>query len=154
MNTHATENHEAPQVTLFATADTKAEEERRLRRAKAAGTRGAAYELMRLSEPERTAMEWACQKRMRPDLADVRAFFDEAESLSDDRQVAAWLNSPLFRGAAAEGLRGAVAKAVGAYQNWQRSVQRAILAEQVATWFLGLVLGGFLLVSATYAILH
>ena len=27
MSTHATENHEAPQVTLFATADTKAEEE-------------------------------------------------------------------------------------------------------------------------------
>jgi len=154
MNMHTTENQQAPQANLFASADTTAEEERRQRRAKAAGTRSAAYELLRLSERDRAAMEWACTKRTLPVLRDVRAFFDEAEALDDDQQVAAWLNGPLFRGAGVDSLRTAIAKAVGGHLDWQRSVRRAILAERIATWFLGLFMGAFLLVSATYAILH
>ena len=154
MNMHTTENQQAPQPTLFATADTAADDEKRRRRAKAAGTRSAAYELLRLNERDRAAMEWACTKRTLPALAEVKAFFDEAEALDDDQQVAAWLNGPLFRGAGVDGFRTAIAKAVGSHLDWQRSVRRAILAEKVATWFLGLFMGGFLLVSATYAILH
>jgi len=77
---------------MFAPVDPAAEEETRQKRQDASGTRHAAYERLRLSEQERSAMEWACSKRKHPDLSGLRSFFDQSESLSGGNQVADWLN--------------------------------------------------------------
>ena len=132
---HIAEHMERPESGLITPVDPEAEERRRKITA-ATGTRTAAYEKLRLSESERAAMEWACTRRQRQTLAGLRPFFDEAESATDEEQVAAWLGGPAFHGANEGKLKDAIASAVEGFEKSLRAERRAERAEIGITWFL------------------
>jgi len=151
---HISEHSDAPQIATFSAFDTAAEQAKRQKQLEAFDTRAAAYELLKLTESERAAVEWACSRRLRGELTGLRSFYDEAESLAGDTQIAAWLSGPMFRGEGADALRAAVAAAVRLHAKWQDSVRFADLAEVRILWFMRLSLLGLALFSIVHLVLR
>ena len=133
-------------------AATAEEEERTRRRDRASGSRQAAYELLKLGDQEREALEWACRKRLNSNFAGLRPFFEEAEALHGDDQLAAWLNGPMFQGGSGDQLKAAAASALGHYEKWQRSVLTAERLEKGVIWFMWLMTAGFV-VAVIYGLI-
>ena len=129
------------------------EEAKQAMRTRASCFRKDAYALLKLSEEEKQAMEWACPRRRIGALADLRAFFDEAESHDNPDSATVWMNGPLFRDRGLEGLKQGVAAAVQQHDKWRRSVRFADVAENSIIWFLRLAIAAFVVVTVTVAIL-
>lgn len=151
---HTATHDDASQGAMFTAIDTAAEEERRRRIEKARGSREAAYERLKFGDTERAAMEWACPKHLNSNFRELRPFFDEAESLSGDEQVAAWLEGATFSEASVGKIRESAAVAVRLHEKHLRSVQFADRAENGILWFLRLALVGIGIFSIVHFILR
>ena len=143
---------ESDSNTSMYTLNEAAAEERRQKRIEASGRRAAAYDRLSFSDAERDAMEWACARRGISDLATLRPFYEEAESIADDG-VAAWLDSGAFSGERAESLAAGVQNAIRHHERSQEKDRFAARAENATVWFLRLcviilaliILGGMLM---------
>jgi hypothetical protein len=150
---HATP-HDQAQGAMFSAVDAAEMEERKRKREAAKPIREAAYAKLDLSENERATLEWACAKRLNEQYSELRPFFDEAESLSGDEQVSAWLEGPMFRDNAADKLRAAARNAAVHYDKYQASVRFADRAESGVLWVLRIAAGGVLAFSVFHAIVR
>jgi hypothetical protein len=143
---HTVQLEDAPGA-MFSAIDAAEIEEKARRREAAKGIRESAYGVLNLSDHEKSALEWACAKRLNESYSALRPFFDEAESLTGDDRVSAWLSGPMFEDVSAEKFRTAVAAMIGDYDKYQASVRFADRAENGILWILRISAIGVFLFS-------
>jgi hypothetical protein len=132
---------------MFSAIDAEELVERARKREAARGIRESAYDVLELDDHQKSALEWACAKRLNERYSALRPFFDEAESLDGDDQVSAWLNGPMFDRESVGKFRAATAKMIEDYEKYENSVRFADRAENSIVWILRICAGGVFLFS-------
>ena len=137
---------------MFSAIDAAEMKERARKREAARGIRESAYDVLGLGDHERSALEWACARRLNEKYSGLRPFFDEAESLTGDGQVSAWLSGPMFQEVSADKLKADVSAMIDDYDKYQASARFADRAENGILWILRISAIGVFLFSLFHLI--